>query len=103
MSHFDQQVLVKKILCCTICNKRYIYYFLFCLLTVYIQINQVHLNVCIPVINYDIDRSIKHNTFNNIFYQSITILVKSRSLESKQTKIKNENCRSGFIESVHER
>ena len=31
-----------------------------------------------------------------------TILVKSRCLESNQTKIKNENCRPGFIESVHE-
>ena len=31
------------------------------------------------------------------------ILVKSQSLESNQTKIKNENCRGGFIESVHER
>ena len=26
----------------------------------------------------------------------------SRSLESNQTKIKNKNCRPGFIESVHE-
>ena len=31
------------------------------------------------------------------------ILVKSRSLESHQTKIKNENCRPGFIDSVHKR
>ena len=31
------------------------------------------------------------------------ILVKSRSPESNQTKIKHENCRPGFIESVRER
>ena len=34
---------------------------------------------------------------------NMNILVKSRFLESNQAKIKNENCRSGFIESVHER
>ena len=31
------------------------------------------------------------------------ILVESRSLDSNQTKIKNENCSPGFTESVHER
>ena len=33
---------------------------------------------------------------------NIKILLKSRSLKSNQTKIKTENCKPGFIESVHE-
>ena len=43
-----------------------------------------------------------NNSYDSVYLLvHIKILVKSRSLESNQTKIKNENCRSGFIESVH--
>ena len=36
-------------------------------------------------------------------HDMIKILMKGQSLESNQTKMKNENCRPNFIESVHER
>ena len=41
-------------------------------------------------------------TSNRFNHNSILkILVKSRSLERNQTKIKNKNCRPGFIKYVH--